>query len=73
MVSELFDPDRWQQVDGAGEFDDATLLGRSSVYDPWGVSLASSGDEPALVTTEIDPGTVGRVRAEFPALRDRRL
>jgi predicted amidohydrolase len=60
-------------INGAGEFDDATLLGRSSVYDPWGVSLASSGDEPALVTTEIDPGTVGRVRAEFPALRDRRL
>ncbi|MFC6769218.1 nitrilase-related carbon-nitrogen hydrolase, partial [Natrinema soli] len=60
-------------INGAGEFDDATLLGRSSVYDPWGVSLASSGDEPALVITEIDPETVGAVRAEFPALRDRRL
>ncbi|QLK25683.1 carbon-nitrogen family hydrolase [Natrinema zhouii] len=60
-------------INGAGEFDDATLLGRSSVYDPWGVSLASSGDEPALVTTEIDPGTVAEVREEFPALRDRRL
>ncbi|MGQ3412140.1 carbon-nitrogen family hydrolase [Natrinema sp. LN54] len=60
-------------VNGAGEFDDATLLGRSSVYDPWGVSLASSGDEPALVTTEIDSGTVADVREEFPALRDRRL
>ncbi|SEQ49114.1 carbon-nitrogen family hydrolase [Natrinema salaciae] len=60
-------------INGAGEFDDATLLGRSSVYDPWGVSLASSGDEPALVTTEIDPGTVADVRDEFPALQDRRL
>ncbi|MBZ6493895.1 carbon-nitrogen family hydrolase [Natrinema longum] len=59
-------------INGSGEFDDATLLGRSSVYDPWGVSLASSGDEPALVTTEIDPETVADVREEFPALRDRR-
>lgn len=60
-------------INGAGEFDDATLLGRSSVYDPWGVSLASSGDEPALVTTEIESETVANVREEFPALRDRRL
>ena len=59
-------------INGSGAFEDATLLGRSSVYDPWGVSLASSGDEPALVTTEIDSGTVADVRAEFPALRDRR-
>ncbi|OLZ41573.1 acyltransferase [Natrinema saccharevitans] len=60
-------------INGAGEFDDATLLGRSSVYDPWGVSLASSGDQPALVTAEVDPATVASVREEFPALRDRRL
>ncbi|OAQ52048.1 apolipoprotein N- acyltransferase [Natrinema mahii] len=60
-------------INGAGEFDDATLLGRSSVYDPWGVALSSSGDEPALVTAEIDPATVASVREEFPALRDRRL
>ncbi|QCW04078.1 carbon-nitrogen family hydrolase [Natrinema pallidum] len=60
-------------INGAGTFDEATLLGRSSVYDPWGVSLASSGDGPALVTTEIEPETVAAVREEFPALRDRRL
>ncbi|WP_222919616.1 carbon-nitrogen family hydrolase [Natrinema sp. SYSU A 869] len=60
-------------INGSGEFDDATLLGRSSVYDPWGVPLASSGDEPALVTTEIDTEAVADVREEFPALRDRRL
>lgn len=60
-------------INGSGTFDDATLLGRSSVYDPWGVTLASSGDDPALVTAECDPGRVERVRDEFPALRDRRL
>ncbi len=60
-------------INGSGEFDDATLLGRSTVYDPWGVSIASSGDDPALVVADIDPGAVASVREEFPALRDRRL
>jgi predicted amidohydrolase len=62
-------------INGSGEFEDAdaTLLGRSTVYDPWGVTLASSGDDPALIVTELDPGTVAGVRDEFPALADRRL
>ena len=60
-------------INGAGAFDDATLLGRSTVYDPWGVTLASSGDEPTLVTAEVDPERVDGVREEFPALRDRRF
>nr|WP_193790367.1 nitrilase-related carbon-nitrogen hydrolase [Halobiforma lacisalsi] len=62
-------------INGSGEFPDAdaTLLGRSTVHDPWGVSLASSGDEPALVTAEVDPVRVADVREEFPALHDRRL
>jgi predicted amidohydrolase len=60
-------------INGSGAFEDATLLGRSSVYDPWGIRLASSGDDPALVTAEVDPATIADVRAEFPALRDRRF
>ena len=60
-------------INGSGAFEDATLLGRSTVYDPWGVTLASSGDGPTLVTATVDPDTVADVRAEFPALRDRRL
>ena len=62
-------------VNGSGHFEgkDATLLGRSTVYDPWGTTLASSGDEPALVVADCDLGAVERVREEFPALRDRRL
>lgn len=59
-------------VNGSGEFDDATLLGRSTVYDPWGTTLASAADEPAMVLAELDPGRVERVREEFPAWRDRR-
>jgi predicted amidohydrolase len=59
-------------VNGSGSFEDADLLGRSTVYDPWGTMLASAGDDPALVTAEADPERVERVREEFPALRDRR-
>ena len=60
-------------VNGAAEFEEATLLGRSTIYDPWGTPLASAGDEPATVTADIDPERVAEVRAEFPALADRRL
>ncbi|WP_247731508.1 carbon-nitrogen family hydrolase [Halovivax limisalsi] len=59
-------------INGAGSFDDATLLGRSTVYDPWGTTLASTGDEPDLVLADLDPGRVDRVRETFPALADRR-
>ena len=57
---------------GSGVFDDATLCGRSSVYDPWGDVLAETGDAPAIVTADIDPDEVEAVRGEFPAWRDRR-
>ncbi|WP_246999306.1 carbon-nitrogen family hydrolase [Halosolutus gelatinilyticus] len=60
-------------INGSGAFDEATLLGRSSVYDPWGVPLASAGDDPALVLADVDPDRVAAVREEFPALADRRL
>ena len=59
-------------VNGTGTFGDDELLGRSAVYDPWGTTLASAGDDPALVTADLDPDRVDEVRAEFPALADRR-
>ncbi|WP_380679824.1 carbon-nitrogen family hydrolase [Salinigranum sp. GCM10025319] len=59
-------------INGAAEFDEATLVGRSTVYDPWGTPLASAGDEPTLVTADVDPDRVAEVRAEFPAWQDRR-
>ncbi|PSP76536.1 carbon-nitrogen hydrolase [Halobacteriales archaeon QS_1_68_20] len=59
-------------INGFGEFDDATLLGRSTAYDPWGTLLASSDDDPALVTASVDPDRVAAVREEFPAWHDRR-
>ncbi|MBO4248341.1 carbon-nitrogen family hydrolase [Halomicrobium sp. IBSBa] len=59
-------------VNGVGTFDDEALLGRSTVYDPWGTPIASTGDEPALVTADLDPDRVAAVRESFPALDDRR-
>lgn len=60
-------------ANGVGTIAEHTLLGRSTVYDPWGHRLASTGDEPATVRTTIDPDRVERIRGEFPAFADRRL
>lgn len=59
-------------INGSASFEDADLVGRSTIYDPWGTALASSGEEPTIVTAELDPDRAAEVRAEFPALRDRR-
>ena len=60
-------------INGSGSYDDATLLGRSTVHDPWGTVLASSDDDPTTVFAEIEPERVEAIREEFPAWRDRRL
>ncbi|WP_336036886.1 carbon-nitrogen family hydrolase [Halobacterium yunchengense] len=59
-------------VNGSGDFGDAELLGRSTVYDPWGTPVASTGDQPGVVYADLDPGRVASVREDFPALDDRR-
>jgi len=59
-------------VNGSGDFEDAELVGRSTVYDPWGNAVASTGDQPSIVYADLDPERVATVREEFPALDDRR-
>ncbi len=61
-------------INGTGHFPDAdaTLLGRSTVYDPWGVPVAASGDRPTTVTATLEADRVQSVREAFPALEDRR-
>ena len=61
-------------TNGAGAFPDAetTLCGRSTVYDPWGTTVASVGAEPTRLTATVDPQQVRDVRDSFPALDDRR-
>ena len=59
-------------ANGVGEFEDAALLGRSAVYDPWGTQVAGLGEEAGLVTAQLDADAVTARREEFPALADRR-
>ncbi len=58
-------------VNGVGDFEQASLLGRSAVYDPWGTAVAGTGDDPGFVTATLDPEAVERRREEFPVLEDR--
>lgn len=59
-------------VNGSATFDDAALVGRSTIYDPWGTPLAASDADPTIVYADCDPRRVEDVRVEFPVLRDRR-
>jgi predicted amidohydrolase len=59
-------------ANGVGRFEDGELCGRSTVYDPWGTPVATTGDRPETVHATADPERVAAVREEFPALRDRR-
>lgn len=59
-------------ANGTGSMGDATLCGRSTVYGPWGTTVASTSDDPTLLTADLDPDRVTAIRAEFPPLRDRR-
>lgn len=59
-------------INGSGSFEDASLVGRSTVYDPWGTPIAASDEEPTLVHAECPPERVRAVREDFPALGDRR-
>ncbi len=49
------------------------LAGHSVVLDPWGNTIAEAGDDEEVLTAAIDLGSVAKIRAEFPVLRDRRL
>lgn len=59
-------------VNGVGTFGSEELLGRSTIVDPWGTSVASAGTGPETVFAEITPDRVDAIREEFPAIRDRR-
>ncbi len=58
---------------GSGEQDGTELAGRSLVIDPWGRVVAEADADETLLRASLDPGDVGAVRAEFPALADRRI
>ena len=48
--------------------------GHSLIIAPWGEVLADGGDEPGVITADIDPAKVAEARAMIPALtHDRRF
>jgi predicted amidohydrolase len=47
------------------------LAGHSVVVDPWGKILAEADEDESVLVSELDPGRVKEVRAEFPVLDDR--
>jgi predicted amidohydrolase len=47
------------------------FVGHSMIVDPWGIALASGGDEEAVVRSEIDLNELKSARERFPALADR--
>ncbi|NHN42670.1 carbon-nitrogen family hydrolase [Halorubellus sp. JP-L1] len=60
-------------INGAGTVGGTDLVGRSTAYDPWGTPVATTDDRETTVFADLDPERVRSVRAEFPALEDRRL
>jgi predicted amidohydrolase len=58
---------------GAGRNGGVEIGGHSLLVDPLGTVLAEAADQEAILSIEVDPGMVARVRAEFPALQDRVL
>jgi len=48
-----------------------TFVGHSMMVDPWGVILASGGDDEVILRNELDLKQVADARERFPALADR--
>lgn len=59
-------------ANGVADFEEASLVGRSAVYDPWGTQIAGQGEEAGVLSASLDAGVVDRRREKFPALDDRR-
>jgi omega-amidase len=49
-----------------------TYLGGTMTANPWGKIIARAGEAESLVTSEIDPSLVAKVRSIFPVDKDRR-
>ena len=57
----------------AGTHAGQQMGGYSVVLDPAGTVLAEAGTEEQVLSVELDPGEVARMRERFPVLADRRL
>jgi predicted amidohydrolase len=56
-----------------GTTNNVFLGGHSSIVDPWGITVATGGEQETIVKSEIDPSQVQRIREAFPSLKHRVL
>jgi predicted amidohydrolase len=56
-----------------GQQEGVELAGHSAVVDPWGRIIAEAGTDEEVLTVDLDLALVGKIRDEFPVLRDRRF
>ncbi len=56
----------------AGESGGTVYGGHSMIVDPWGKVIIEAGEEPQLVTAEIELDTIKEARERLPVLRDTR-
>jgi predicted amidohydrolase len=56
----------------AGETGDTVFGGHSMIVDPWGKIVVEAGEDPMLVTAEIELDLVKEVRQRIPVFDDRR-
>jgi predicted amidohydrolase len=60
-------------VNACGETGDTVFGGHSMIVDPWGKIIVEAGEEPMLVTGEIEMDAVRETRNAMTVLQDRRM
>jgi predicted amidohydrolase len=58
-------------ANSVGMNESSHFVGHSMMVNPWGIILASGGDEEVILRSEIDLEEVKKARDHFPALADR--
>jgi omega-amidase len=59
-------------VNCAGQTGETVFGGHSMIVDPWGKIIVEAGEEPMLITGEIEIDNVPEIRKRIPVLDDRR-
>lgn len=55
-----------------GEIGDTTFAGHSMIVDPWGKIVVEAGEQPQVLTVDIEMDLVDEVRKRIPVFEDRR-
>lgn len=59
-------------ANSVGRNQESTFVGHSMIVNPWGVIMASGGDQEVSLVVDVDIDEVSKARRQFPALIDRR-